>query len=49
VKQGVVNLHPMKRFGTPEEVANAFIFLASNESSFVTGSTIEVDGGYLCQ
>ena len=49
VKQAVVSLHPMKRFGTPDEVANAFIFLASNESSFVTGSTIEVDGGYLCQ
>jgi len=49
VKQGVVNLHPMKRFGTSDEVANAFMFLASNESSFVTGSTIEVDGGYLCQ
>jgi NAD(P)-dependent dehydrogenase (short-subunit alcohol dehydrogenase family) len=49
VKQGVVNLHPMKRFGTPNEVASAFIFLASHESSFVTGSTIEVDGGYLAQ
>jgi len=48
-KQAVVNLHPMKRFGYPEEVANAFLFLASKEGSFITGSTIEVDGGYLAQ
>lgn len=48
-KQAIVNLHPVKRLGTPDEVANAFIFLASGESSFVTGSTIEVDGGYLAQ
>ncbi|MCJ7725333.1 MAG: SDR family oxidoreductase [Acidimicrobiia bacterium] len=33
------------RFGTPEEVANAALFLASEESSFVTGSVLVVDGG----
>ena len=49
VKQAIVNLHPMKRFGQPDEVANAFVFLASNESSFVTGTAFEVDGGYLAQ
>jgi NAD(P)-dependent dehydrogenase (short-subunit alcohol dehydrogenase family) len=49
VKEAIVNLHPMKRMGNPDEVAKAFVFLASNESSFVTGSTIEVDGGYLAQ
>lgn len=48
-KQFIVGLHPMKRFGAPAEVAKAFIFLASGESSFITGSTIEVDGGYLSQ
>jgi len=48
-KQLIIGLHPMKRLGTPDEVASAFIFLASDESSFVTGSTIEVDGGYLAQ
>ena len=37
---------PLKRFGSPEEVVGAIIFLASNKSSYITGSTIFVDGGY---
>ena len=36
---------PLKRLGTPEDVAYAFLFLASDESSFVTGSVLSVDGG----
>jgi hypothetical protein len=36
---------PMGRRGTPEEVANVFCFLASDEASFVTGALYEVDGG----
>ena len=36
---------PMGRFGEPEEIANAVVFLASDESSFVTASTFLVDGG----
>jgi NAD(P)-dependent dehydrogenase (short-subunit alcohol dehydrogenase family) len=39
--------HPMKRVGQPDEVANAVLFLASDESSFVTGAALPVDGGYL--
>ncbi len=36
---------PIKRFGTPEEVANIAMFLVSNEASYVTGSIYSVDGG----
>jgi NAD(P)-dependent dehydrogenase (short-subunit alcohol dehydrogenase family) len=35
----------MKRFGKPEEVANAILFLASDDSSYITGAEIIVDGG----
>lgn len=38
---------PMNRFGTPEEVANAAVFLASSESSYITGHSIVIDGGSL--
>ena len=37
--------HPMQRIGRPEEVASAAVFLASNESSFITGISLLVDGG----
>lgn len=37
---------PMGRLGRPEEVANVIAFLASDESSFMTGSEVVVDGGY---
>jgi NAD(P)-dependent dehydrogenase (short-subunit alcohol dehydrogenase family) len=36
---------PMKRFGKPEEIARAVLFLASNDSSFMTGQALVVDGG----
>ncbi|WP_339368921.1 SDR family NAD(P)-dependent oxidoreductase [Paenibacillus elgii] len=38
---------PMRRSTTIDEVANVFLFLASDESSYVNGSTITVDGGHL--
>jgi 2-keto-3-deoxy-L-fuconate dehydrogenase len=38
--------HPMNRFGKPEEVARAALFLASEDSSFTTGSLLFVDGGW---
>jgi NAD(P)-dependent dehydrogenase (short-subunit alcohol dehydrogenase family) len=37
--------NPMKRFGKPEEVGNAVLFLAGNEASYVTGVDLNVDGG----
>ena len=42
-------MHPMGRFGQPEEVANAAAYLASDESGWTTGSVITVDGGYSAQ
>jgi NAD(P)-dependent dehydrogenase (short-subunit alcohol dehydrogenase family) len=38
---------PMRRLGTPEEVAGVVAFLASADASFMTGTTVAVDGGYL--
>jgi len=36
---------PLKRLGQPEDIANAYYFLSNNESSFVTGQVLSVDGG----
>ena len=38
---------PLKRFGAPEDIAYAACFLASDESSFITGATLDVNGGLL--
>lgn len=45
----VVARHPIGHIGTPEEVASVVTFLASDDASFITGSYIPVDGGYLAQ
>lgn len=42
-------VHPIGRLGVPLEVANAVLFLASDEASFITGTAFSVDGGYTCQ
>ena len=45
MRQAFEELNPMGRLGTPQEVANAVLFLASDLSTFVTGSELTVDGG----
>lgn len=40
-------LHPMNRLGEPEEIAKTFLFLASEDASFITGVVLQVDGGYV--
>jgi len=44
----LVARQPMGRLGTPEEMAAAYLFLASDESAFTTGTTLVVDGGFMC-
>ena len=45
----MVAMTPLQRLGQPEDVANAVLYLASDESSFVTGIELVVDGGYSAQ
>ncbi len=45
IRRGYINYTPMLRLGHPDELANAAVFLASDESSFMTGSDMVVDGG----
>ncbi len=49
VNNYVVGMTPMGRAGRPEEIAWGAVFLASDESSFMTGSELVIDGGYLAQ
>lgn len=48
-RKEISGYHPIGRLGRPEEVAKAVVFLASEESSFITGAALSVDGGYTSQ
>lgn len=45
LRNGIISAIPLARMGKPEEVANAVLFLASDESSYIAGAEICVDGG----
>lgn len=47
--QAMINAHPMQRIASPEELAYGALYLASKESSFVTGAELVIDGGFTAQ
>lgn len=48
-KQQMALLHPLGEIGDPDDIAYAALYLASNESKFVTGAEFVIDGGYTCR
>jgi NAD(P)-dependent dehydrogenase (short-subunit alcohol dehydrogenase family) len=46
-EEGVARMVPLQRLGEPEDIANAAVFLASDAASWITGTTLVVDGGML--
>ena len=45
IAKALIDQTPLRRFGTTEEIARAALFFASDDSSFVTGAELAVDGG----
>jgi NAD(P)-dependent dehydrogenase (short-subunit alcohol dehydrogenase family) len=45
IAKGLLAQTPLRRFGTPEDIANAALFLASDEAAYITGAALNVDGG----
>ena len=46
MNEPVIARTPMKRWGTPDEIAGCVLFLSSTSASFINGQTVLVDGGY---
>jgi NAD(P)-dependent dehydrogenase (short-subunit alcohol dehydrogenase family) len=47
VRKFAVGLHPLGRFGTPEEIAEGVLWMCSDQASFMTGQSLVLDGGFL--
>jgi NAD(P)-dependent dehydrogenase (short-subunit alcohol dehydrogenase family) len=45
IAKGLLAQTPLRRFGKPEDIANAALFLASDEAAYITGASLNVDGG----
>ena len=48
-RAGVSDRYPLKRWGRPEEIANGIVFLSSSAASYMTGSEMVIDGGFIAQ
>jgi len=46
-RKSIISLHPLGRLGTVDEIADAVVWLSSDEASFITGHSLVVDGGYV--
>jgi NAD(P)-dependent dehydrogenase (short-subunit alcohol dehydrogenase family) len=45
IAKALLTQTPLRRFGTPQDIANAALFLASDEAAYITGAGLNVDGG----
>lgn len=44
--EGLISSHPLGRIGKPEDIAEAILYLLSDSSSWITGATIDINGGF---
>ena len=48
-RERAARITPLRRIGDPIDVANGVLFLASDEASFITGTELVIDGGFIAQ